>query len=227
MNNAVKNVIIFIAGIGFGAFTAKIILDKKYDKIITELEDELVNQYDEKNEQLAIYSESDVEATAAVYEQLQKEKTELVDDYIENDIEQVKKQMAKFKPEGNLKQLATNYNKIFNGQDPDTVRAMPKTFVKLTMDNDKPYVITVQEYSESDPTFEQTTITYYDQDDTLVDENEEPIADVTAVIGDQALDKFGEGSDDPDIVYVRNEVLSTDYEVIRIHKSYAEVIGME
>ena len=89
-----------------------------------------------------------------------------------------------------------------------------------------PYVIHVVEYHESNLHFDKSTIYYYDLDDTLVDENEEPIADVDAIIGD-GLMRFGDGSDDPDIVYVRNEKLGIDYEVIRVEKSYQEtVLGM-
>jgi hypothetical protein len=61
-------------------------------------------------------------------------------------------------------------------------------------------------------------------DDTLSDENEEIISDVSYVIGYDALSSFGDGSDDPDIVYVRNEKLQTDYEVTRLNKSYSETV---
>lgn len=86
-----------------------------------------------------------------------------------------------------------------------------------------PYVINVVEYNDTNLHFDKSTIYYYNLDDTLVDENEEPIADVDMVIGD-GLMRFGEGSDDPDIVYVRNEKLAIDYEVIRSEKSYQETV---
>lgn len=86
-----------------------------------------------------------------------------------------------------------------------------------------PYVVDVVEYNESNFHFDKSTIYYYNIDDTLVDENEEPINDVDAIIGD-GLTRFGDGSEDPDIVYVRNEKLEIDYEVIRVEKSYQETV---
>ena len=86
-----------------------------------------------------------------------------------------------------------------------------------------PYVVNVEEYHDTNLHFDKSTLYYYNLDDTLVDESEEPIADVDAVIGD-GLMRFGDGSDDPDIVYVRNEKLGIDYEVIRVEKSYQETV---
>ena len=58
----------------------------------------------------------------------------------------------------------------------------------------------------------------------LVDENEDVVTDITNTIGDEALLSFGEISEDPDIVYVRNEKLAVDIEIIRMQESYKEVV---
>lgn len=87
-----------------------------------------------------------------------------------------------------------------------------------------PYVITEKEFSEENQHFDKITIDYYELDDTLADEQEEPIPDVSSIVGDEALLCFGKGSNDPDTIYVRNEKLSTDFEVIRLHKSYRETV---
>lgn len=86
------------------------------------------------------------------------------------------------------------------------------------------YIIDTEQFSEEMPNFDKLTISFYVEDDVLVDENDEIIDDVVGIVGEQALTSFGMGSDDPDVVYVRNENLSIDYEVICIHASYSETV---
>ena len=90
--------------------------------------------------------------------------------------------------------------------------------------NKDPYIITFEGFCESKTNHDTLTITYYQGDDTLVDENEEIIENRKSVIGDDALSSFGEGSDDPNVVYVRNEKMAIDYEVILVEGSYSEAM---
>lgn len=90
----------------------------------------------------------------------------------------------------------------------------------------KPYVLPEDVYMES--TFEKVTLTYYEGDDTLCDDQEVIIPEVTDLLGEEALVSFGVKSEDPDIVYIRNEKRGTDYEVVRVKKSYSvEVLQLE
>lgn len=92
----------------------------------------------------------------------------------------------------------------------------------------EPFIISIDDFEDPNSTFDKITINYYEDDETLVDESEEPVVDVTAMIGPDALNSFGFKSRDPEIVYVRNEKLEIDYEVIRLSKSYAKsVLGYE
>lgn len=94
-------------------------------------------------------------------------------------------------------------------------------------DPDNPYEIPMEEWANNDKGFEQITIHYYDLDDTLADERETIIPDVEGVIGSDNLEKFGNMSQDENIVYVRNEKLSADFEVLREQGSYAaKVMGV-
>jgi hypothetical protein len=94
-------------------------------------------------------------------------------------------------------------------------------------DRSLPYIISVEEYNEGCKQYDKLTISYYEEDDTLADEGEEIIENPEEIVGEDTLERFGEDSDDPDIVYVRNEKLQIDYEIILMHKSYSEtVLGM-
>lgn len=89
-----------------------------------------------------------------------------------------------------------------------------------------PYVITHDEFLENEREFAQVTIVYYSGDQTLADEREEPITDLNYTVGAENLMRFGHGSRDSNIVYVRNERLELDFEIQRSYGTYAqEVMG--
>ena len=88
----------------------------------------------------------------------------------------------------------------------------------------RPYVITYEEFSEDHLDFEKVSISYYEEDDTLADEREEPIPNLNDIIGDESVERFGDRSHDPNVVYVRNERLSLDFEVTRNPRSYLEAV---
>lgn len=90
---------------------------------------------------------------------------------------------------------------------------------------DEPYIIHVDEFMSSE--FDQITLTYFTADDTLVDEREHIVDDVEGLVGQSHMGMFGRGSKDENIIYIRNEVIRTDFEVIHSESSYAEaVLGM-
>ena len=92
----------------------------------------------------------------------------------------------------------------------------------------EPYIIPVDEFFDGNQTFDKVTLNYYEKDGALVDSDEELIHDVANTIGEDTLERFGDLSDDDDVVYVRNEKLSIDYEIIRVYNSYAQdVLGIE
>ena len=85
-----------------------------------------------------------------------------------------------------------------------------------TDDMEKPYVISPDEYGEMDD-YDLYSYTYY-ADKVLADENNEPIEDVDQRIGLESLNHFGEYGDDS--VYVRNDELKADYEILLDDEKY-------
>lgn len=81
--------------------------------------------------------------------------------------------------------------------------------LKDTRDPNFPYIITKEEFYENEPDHEQKKFTYWSGDDILVDDQEElnPIDDVERVAGEDNLLRFGYGSGDEYVLYVRNETL--------------------
>lgn len=89
---------------------------------------------------------------------------------------------------------------------------------------EEPHVISVDEYMLENDHFDKETLSYYQEDDTLCDLNDRPIDDPDSLVGDDSLTKFGVGSKDFNIVYVRNPRIEVDYEVLRDTRSYTEVV---
>lgn len=83
---------------------------------------------------------------------------------------------------------------------------------------DRPYVISPDEFGEKDD-YETTSLFYY-ADRVLAYTTGEPIHDVDAIVGRESLDSFGEY--EPDSVYVRNDKLKTDYEILLDEDNYAD-----
>lgn len=103
----------------------------------------------------------------------------------------------------------------------------PETYWDPIKKRQEPYIISMDEYIEDELNHEKLALLYYEEDDTLADEQEQIVANVLEMVGPKALVSFGEGSDDPDTVYIRNEYLGIDFEVIRNGKSYKkEVLGI-
>ena len=89
---------------------------------------------------------------------------------------------------------------------------------------DRPYVISDEQFNEENDHFDKISLTYYEDNCILADEGDEIVTDIDGTVGRENLDKFGELSDDPEVVYVRNEKIAVDYEIIRLSKSYSDTV---
>lgn len=90
------------------------------------------------------------------------------------------------------------------------------------------YIISFEEFGDPDVDYQTISMTYYEGDDTLADEREDIEDDVSGLIGDDALTRFGDRSRDKNIVYVRNDNRSLDIEIARNPGKYSvDVLGLE
>lgn len=88
------------------------------------------------------------------------------------------------------------------------------------VENPGPYIIDDQSYSDDFGHHDKLSLYYYKDDDVLCEENEDVIDDIEGTIGNDAL-----GILDKNImVWVRNERLGADYEIIGLKQSYAEAV---
>lgn len=85
-------------------------------------------------------------------------------------------------------------------------------------DPEAPYIIRPEEFGEIEG-YAQITLFYF-SDGVLADENEEPVDDVSELVGD-ALEHFDEYEDDS--VHIRNDAKRCDYEILKDQRSFSEV----
>jgi len=106
---------------------------------------------------------------------------------------------------------------IFDGDDEwDYAVELP------TRNPNRPYIIHADEFAADERGFDsQSTLTWYEGDQILTDSSEVPIYDVRNTVGEL---RFGHGSGDPNVVYIRNEKLRAEYEIVRDFSSYQDTV---
>ena len=103
--------------------------------------------------------------------------------------------------------------------NPDAILEMPER------DLDKPYVITYDQFMTDDIHEDnKISVLFFEEDGQLVDERETLIPNVEEILGEKNLTHFGLGSNDRNVVYIRNEKLDSDFEVVRDMRSFSEVV---
>lgn len=84
---------------------------------------------------------------------------------------------------------------------------------------EKPYVISPEEFGEFGE-YDTVSLTYY-ADRVLADDNDDVIEDVDDIVGAESLTHFGEYEDDS--VFVRNDRLKCDYEILLDQRNFSDV----
>lgn len=101
----------------------------------------------------------------------------------------------------------------------DILKKAGYTNARQSVKQDRPYVIPPEEFMVNED-YENISLTYY-SDGVLADENDEEVEDVDNVVGKESLNHFGEYEDDS--VFVRNDILKCDYEILYDFRKYSEV----
>lgn len=118
------------------------------------------------------------------------------------------------KPDDDLTQIGHN---VFTNANPEDYFDVIEEAKTRTVE--VPYVIDFDEWSSSD--LEKTSLVFFDEDGVLADERGAVDNDI---VGEHNLLRFGHGSRDNNVVYVRNEALDSEFEVVRNPGSFAEVV---
>lgn len=204
MNCKFTNVLVFAAGAVIGSAVTWKVLKTKYEKIVQEeiesVKETFADRLSNLQEQVDDYS------TADEAEEWQ-DRCRKVDWSKLEDLEEEEEE-GEDDPDNNLNEyarLVNNYTTEKGGVDD-----MAK----------EPYVISPYDFGELDG-YSQFELTYY-ADGTLEDEEYNIIADddVDELIGTGSLLTFGEYEDDA--VFVRNERLRADFQILKDYRTYEE-----
>lgn len=200
MKTALSNFIIFATGAAIGSVVTWKILKTRYEQIAQEEINSVKEVFSKKEDELKW--EHLGEPIGKV------EKTEETEDGIKFSVSMNKPDLqeyaAKIKEEG-----------YFNYSNPSEPKKEEETKVE------KPYVIPPEEFGEADG-YDTISLTYY-IDGYLADDMLDVVEDVDDVVGFESLNHFGEYEDDS--VFVRNDRLKTDYEILLDQRNYLDIIN--
>lgn len=92
---------------------------------------------------------------------------------------------------------------------------------KAREDQKLPYPIDAAEFHNTQQWYEKITLTYFEGNDVLTDDREDPIDNPEELVGTDYKNLFGMiDEDETDIVMIRNDRNGCDYEICRVPASY-------
>ena len=118
------------------------------------------------------------------------------------------------------KKKVSNLDYSVYSQEEKTKNDIPEVKKESKKDTDGPYVISPEEFGEFDD-YEQIELKYL-ADHILVDDDYEPIEDVDTIVGFESLNHFGDYEDDS--VFVRNDKLKCDYEILLDQRKSSDLL---
>lgn len=191
-----KNLLCFVTGAAIGSVVTWKLIEKKYKDLADEEIESVIETF--KNRKPRITKDNVKETVEKVINKY-KEPKEIVEDIV----------------------TAERYS-IENEEEIDEDDESNYT---VNIDNDDtvitPYVIEPERFGEYNE-YGTKTLTYY-ADNVLTDEIDNPITseEMVTMIGQDALDHFGEYEDDS--VYIRDEMNEMDYEILKSEKKFSEI----
>lgn len=174
--------------------------------------------------------------TKKKYERIAQEEIDSVKEEFRKKIDNLYQKYAAEYGEKNEKPESTDHEKVVDGEILAYKRDTPRVdYTRFSKDppeeviaeagtpdmppEAKPYVIAPEDFGFED--YEPITLTYY-KDGVLTDEDDEPVENPDDIVGSDYDSHFGEY--DQDVVYVRNERMKCDYEILRDERRYGEIV---
>ena len=209
MNSTLKGVLIFVLGAAAGSLATWKLIEKKYKDIAQEEIDSVKdtfskmkkNEYPDKLEDYPDFEEFDGSDDSYDSDDEEPKSEQKIDRNNKPDIVEYAKILSE-----------TGYTNYAERQDKKEKKGVEP------VEDERPYVISPDEFGEKDG-YENVTLTYY-ADGVLTDYFDNVISNVDEVVGFDSLDHFGEYEDD--VVFVRNEKMETDYEILRDLRDFNE-----
>lgn len=201
MNCKVINAIVFAVGAAIGSAVTYAVMKPKYERIIQEEVDAFKKDFVECMVEMQTVSDEE-ESEDEDEDRPSQINWDELEDLDEEELEEIdpEEELAEYEA------IARHYTNEEGGA------------VEVAKN---PYVISPFDFGELDG-YKQISLTYY-ADGVLEDDDQEIVRDVDELIGVGSLNTFGEYEDDS--VFVRNERLRVDFEILKDYRTYEEATG--
>lgn len=159
---------------------------------------------------------------------------ETTDPVIYNEIPQ-----PEIEEDGLIKEFENSIHNSIQDEELEPVRVIRNVFTPVVNDQwvyedeiahreanpGEPCVIHYDEFMNNEMDFQQETLTYYKADDIVADQANKPIYNYSGLMGHL---KFGHGSGDETVVYIRNATIHMEWEICLDDGSFeTEVLGLQ
>lgn len=204
MKSTLNKVIIFAIGAAIGSLVAWKLTKTKYEKIMIEEEQSLREYYNKKTK---VYEDS----------------ANTLHDYYNDRLKEIDEKEKKMEED-----KKTEESKIVNDLRERYAEVLKDH--KYSIDEpcyeggqDRPYVVTPEEFGNADE-YDIISLNYY-ADGIVSDDWGDKIEDLEATIGEDFASHYGEYEEDA--VYIRNDRLKAEYEVLKSLSKYSEMFPAE
>ena len=210
MKNIWTVVLAFLLGAGAGALAADRMLRKRYEDIadceIASMSEYYHNKFD------SIPSPEPSEPEAPKTPEVVRENPSgimtrsTLDGTLTNEYQKSKR---------NYHLLSTEPEQVEPSEPPED----EENPIEEVATHDGPYIISDEDYLKGGQANDKISLYYYKMDDILCDENEDIVDDPRLLIGSEAMNLLKNQT----TVWIRNDQIGVDYEVIGTRQRYAEV----
>lgn len=206
MKSTLSKVIIFAIGVAIGSLVAWKVTKTKYEELMAKEDRELREYY---NRKIKVYNAAATTLHDHYEEKLAKieKKSKETEDGVDRDGDKI------------VDDLRERYTEVLKDH-------------KYSIDEpcyeggqDRPYVVSSEEFGNGDE-YDIISLNYY-SDGIVSDDWGDKIEDIEATIGEDFASHYDEDPEDPDVVYVRNDRLKVEYEILRNLSTYSEMYGEE
>lgn len=237
MNNGIKILGAFVAGLSIGSGVSYIVVNRKAEKRI---QDEIAknreyykNRENASNSEKVAADDQNIDENAKIAKKGQNGPQKAI---VEGSGEAVEVKLVEKSTRPRDKASAkidkidpekVNYGAAFDAEVPEEVVKQTSKAIKKGGKSKKVPKMIGQEDWESDKKFDKKTLTYFANGDVLMDDQtEEAVDDVDKLVGSEFYDCFGD--EITNMCYVRNESIGADFEIERrIDITYEEFIQYE
>lgn len=202
MNCKLINALMFAAGAAIGSVVTWKVVKTKYDRLIQEEIDSVKEAFAE------VYGEHDDKSDDEHPEEDEEDEPKEVGHQIDwSELEDLDEEEEEYVP--TQEDLLEYASLVHNYHDEKGGAHEVKK---------EPYVIAPYDFGEVDG-YSTVELTYY-MDGILEDDEYHIVTDADELIGPKALNTFGEYEDDS--VFVRNDYLRTDFQILKDYRTYDE-----